>query len=45
MSELFAQLRPELTSLMDCFATPAVLLRQDGTVITANQAYRRRFGD
>ena len=45
MTELFAQLRPELTSLMDCFATPAVLLRPDGTVITANQAYRRRFGD
>ncbi|WP_312262906.1 sigma-54 interaction domain-containing protein [Candidatus Igneacidithiobacillus taiwanensis] len=39
------QLRPELTSLLDCFATPAVLLEANRQVLAANQAYRKQFGD
>ncbi|MBU2753358.1 sigma-54-dependent Fis family transcriptional regulator [Acidithiobacillus sp. CV18-2] len=42
---MLKQLRPELTSLLDCFALPAVLLEADHTVLAANQAYRKQFGD
>lgn len=45
MTDLLKQLRPEMTSLLDCFSTPAVLLCSDYTVLAANQAYRRTFGD
>lgn len=45
MTDLLKQLRPEMTSLLDCFSTPAVLLCADYTVLAANQAYRRAFGD
>ncbi len=42
---MLKQLRPELTSLLDCFSLPAVLLELDHTVLAANQAYRKQFGD
>ncbi len=45
MTDLLKQLRPEMTSLLDCFSTPAVLLCKDYSVLAANQAYRRLFGD
>ena len=45
MTDLLKQLRPEMTSLLDCFSAPAVLLCADYTVLAANQTYRRVFGD
>ncbi len=39
------QLRSELTSMLDCFATPAVLLESNRQILAANQAYRKQFGD
>ncbi|MBN6739222.1 sigma-54-dependent Fis family transcriptional regulator [Acidithiobacillus sp. MC6.1] len=45
MTDLLKQLRPEMTSLLNCFSAPAVLLCSDYTVLAANQAYRRVFGD
>ncbi|WP_414039566.1 sigma-54 interaction domain-containing protein [Acidithiobacillus sp. M4-SHS-6] len=45
MTDLLKQLRPEMTSLLDCFSSPAVLLCCDYTVLAANQAYRRTFGE
>ena len=45
MPDLLKQLRPEMTSLLDCFSAPAVLLCADYTVLAANQTYRRVFGD
>ncbi|PKY11129.1 Fis family transcriptional regulator [Acidithiobacillus marinus] len=45
MTDLLKQLRPEMTSLLDCFSIPAVLLCSDYSVLAANQAYRRTFGD
>ena len=34
---------PEITSLLDCFADPAVLIGLDYQVLAANQAYRRHY--
>ena len=45
MTDLLRQLRAEMTSLLDCFSAPAVLLCADYSVLAANQAYRRVFGD
>ena len=45
MTDSSRQWRPEMTSLLDCFGTPAVLLRADQTVLAANRAYRRTYGD
>ncbi|MGC8592238.1 sigma-54 interaction domain-containing protein [Acidithiobacillus sp.] len=45
MADLLRQLRPEVTSLLDCFSVPAVLLCADYSILAANQAYRRTFGD
>jgi len=36
-------LAPEIVSLLDCFADPAVLIGLDYQILAANQAYRRHY--